>query len=146
MDRSAEQFVALLSSLAQKVDEDIYLVDELYDAVDLLDSSDTVREVFPAIFEFFEQHPAAELGEPGPLVHLIEESYPGGYEEQLLESLARKPVHHTVWMANRLLNNKTVVDPLRSHLQFAIRNTPTHPLADESARRVAVQFIGHQGL
>ena len=61
MDRSAEQFVALLSSLAQKADEDISLVDELYGLVDLLDSSDTVREVFPAIFEFFEQPIALSL-------------------------------------------------------------------------------------
>jgi hypothetical protein len=141
MDENAAQFVKILSELP---DDDTSLVDELYDAVELLDSSDTVQEVFPAIFSFFELHPAADLGSPGPLVHLTEKAYPGGYEDQLLASLARKPVHSTVWMANRLLNDDSLAEPLRSRLQAAIKDTTVHPLADDAAKQIATQFIDHQ--
>lgn len=146
MDEFAAQFVEILSGLPDEVDDGTSLVDELCDAVDVLDSSDTVREVFPAIFDFFELHPAADVGSPGPLVHLIEKTSPGRYEEQLLASLARKPVHHTVWMANRLLNDDAVDEPLRSRLQAAIKDTTAHPLANDAARQTAIQFIDHQGL
>ena len=146
MDESANQFVAILSKLGQEKGDDASLVDELYDAVDLLDGSDTVNEVYPAIFDLFERCPSANFGMPGPLVHLVEKSFPGGYEKLLLASLARKPVHHTVWMANRLLNANDIDNSMRSQLQLAIQKTINHPSADDTAKQVAAQFMKHHGL
>ncbi|MCH9693462.1 MAG: hypothetical protein K0U72_03040 [Gammaproteobacteria bacterium] len=146
MDEIARQFATTLGNLAPDARGDDSLVDELYEALDLLESSDTVSAVFPAIFGLFEKHPNADFGMPGPLVHLLEGEYPGGYEDLLLESLARKPVPHTVWMANRLLNSSDVVDPLRVRLQRALKNTVSHPSADEGTRRDAAGFIEHQRL
>ena len=144
MDKPSEQFVAALSKLTQKAEDETSLVDELYEAVDLLDSSETVSEVFPAIFRLFESYPAADFGTPGPLVHLIEKSFPGGYEELLLVSLERRPVHQTVWMANRLLNSDDIDGRLRGRLQSALKKAAEHSAADERARQVAAQFIEHQ--
>src|SRR5258706_1872315 len=56
------------------------------------------------ILRFMEEHPGLDYGMPGPLVHFIEEFYLKGYEERLIESVARKPTMLTVWMLNRVLN------------------------------------------
>lgn len=56
------------------------------------------------ILRFMENYPEVELGTPGPLVHYVERFYGEGYEEKLIESIARKPTSHTVWMLNRLIN------------------------------------------
>lgn len=145
MDESAKKFVELLADLSQTIVDSDDSVGELHDAVDLLGSSDTVAEVFPSVFRLFEKCPKADFGMPGPLVHLLEDSYPGGYEELLLESLAKKPVTHTVWMANRLLNSVDVIDPLRSRLRRALKDVIDHPLADDLVKEDAERFLARHG-
>jgi hypothetical protein len=102
-DSICEEFICRLSALdPEELGDD--LVYELGDLVETIEDHPDPRPVFPAVFLFFEAHPDADLGMPGPLVHLLEGTYPGGYEELLVQSLARKPVSLTLWMANRLLN------------------------------------------
>jgi hypothetical protein len=62
-----------------------------------------VESVEP-ILHFMEEHPDLDYGMPGPLVHFTENFYLKGYEEKLVESVARKPTMMTVWMLNRILN------------------------------------------
>lgn len=46
--------------------------------------------------------PRFDLGTPGPIVHTLEKL--PGYQQYLMESLARFPTPLTVWMVNRILN------------------------------------------
>ena len=141
MDETAKKFIERLSDLSKSMKDTDDVVGELYDAVDLLNSSNTIAEVFPAVFLLFEQFPAAGFGTPGPLVHLIEATPPGGYEVLLLDSLARKPVPHTIWMANRLLNSEDVADPLRGQLRQALKDTIDHPAANDAVKQQAADFL-----
>jgi hypothetical protein len=86
-------------------DDDTALVEKLYDLTDSLQEVEDPERVYPSIFEFMENYPSAETGSPGPLVHFIERSFPGGYERLSMDSLRRKPASHTLQMANRLLNS-----------------------------------------
>ena len=47
---------------------------------------------------------AEDYGMPGLVVHYIERYFLQGYEQLLFESLTRKPIQHTLWMLNRILN------------------------------------------
>lgn len=58
--------------------------------------------VAPILFNFLERLDQADLGSPGPVVHLLE-ALPG-YEGHLQQSLRRRPTPLTVWMVNRILN------------------------------------------
>jgi hypothetical protein len=64
-------------------------------------------QAMPSLFAILEKHPKTDFGAPGPIVHLLETYYKKGYEEALLESLARLPVPLTVWMLNRIINGSS---------------------------------------
>ena len=57
-----------------------------------------------AILCFMEAHPDIDYGMPGSLVHFAERFHHKGYENELVQSLERRPTQHTAWMMNRLLN------------------------------------------
>jgi len=61
-------------------------------------------EAIEPILKFMEINPAIDYGTPGPLVHFIERFYGKGYEDELINSVSRKPTQHTIWMLNRVIN------------------------------------------
>jgi len=93
-----------------------------------------------AVLSFMEQHPDAEFGNPGPLVHFLESFYGFGYEHELLVSVARKPTKHTIWMLNRLINGAKDADT-RSRLVEALRQAASHPFADAGTRERAIDLV-----
>ena len=92
------------------------------------------------VLSFMEQHPEAEFGNPGPLVHFLEGFYGFGYEHELLISVARKPTKHTIWMLNRLINGTKDADT-RSRFVEALRQAASHPFADAGTRERAVDLL-----
>ena len=66
---------------------------------------------------------------PGALVHFSEKFHHHGYEEKLLESISRRPVSHTIWMLNRLINGTDVPATRQRYVDAMIR-TKSHPLLD----------------
>lgn len=58
----------------------------------------------PPLFHLLERLDTADLGSPGPVVHLLERSAGPGYHGLLADSVRRKPTPLTVWMVNRVLN------------------------------------------
>jgi hypothetical protein len=66
------------------------------------DHAEDVQGISRLLLGFVERVDGADLGSPGPIVHMLERL--PGYEVYLKESLARKPAWLTVWMANRILN------------------------------------------
>ena len=112
-------------------------------------SSDLVDEWYAAgadlqtvepILAFMERHPEVDYGTPGPLVHFVEKFYRRGYEAKLLASVDRRPTPQTTWMLNRLING-TKTEPARTELVEAMKGIVNHPLADDTTRREAVQFV-----
>lgn len=105
-----------------------------------LRSSGAGIEAVRVILQFMEEHPTTEYGQPGPLVHFVEKLYQHGYEAELLASLSRRPVAHTVWMLNRIMND--IEDPaeLESY-RDAMRAAGQHPRADEETRQNVELFL-----
>ena len=91
------------------------------------------------ILRFMENHTSVDFGSPGPLVHFVEQFYKHGYEQKLLQSIARKPTSHTVWMLNRLING--TVQPDKQLLIDAMQQVKQHPLADQSTIQRAAEFL-----
>lgn len=102
-----------------------------------LDTSD-VHGCIDRVFEFFEAHPVADLGVPGPLVHFVEQFYPE-YKARLLFSLRRTPSLSGVWMANRILN-ADLGSSDRARFFASLEGVVLNPAADAEVRAFAKRF------
>jgi hypothetical protein len=117
--------------------------ERLYELVKLLEHEEAPSSVFPAIFRFFERNEGVEIGNPGPLVHFLEQFYPE-YLKLLVESVRRRPVEHTVWMVNRILNDASISEFTRQSLLRLLQITRDNPELNETIRRSAGGFLGFQ--
>lgn len=119
-------------------------VDYLYEFLDRLTplAPELRSPVVSAIFRLIERYPEAELGSPGPLVHVLE-SIPG-YEPFLRDSVLRQPTDLNVWMVNRILNSE-IPSEARSNWIAVLETVLKHSLASREAQDVASGFLKHQG-
>ena len=108
--------------------------------VDTWASSGVGLDVVDPVLGFIERHPALDFGSPGPLVHFVERFYGRGYEDKLLESVARKPTPLTAWMLNRLINGAKS-EPAKDSLLGAMRRIASDPMADAETRDAAQHFV-----
>ena len=93
----------------------------------------------PLLYSFMERLDRADLGSPGPIVHLLEAW--AGYRPLLAESLRRKPTPLTVWMANRVLNSDP---PDATEWRNLLRNAQSHAAASTEAQTDARDFLEYQ--
>ena len=113
-----------------------------YEIMDELKSKKDVSLAIESIFKLIEKHPSTDFGSPGPLVHTIE-SLIGLYENNLFESLNRRPTPLTLWMLNRIINGEhniiikqNLIDRLSSYLE--------HPSNDKKTIDTIKEFLDHQ--
>lgn len=105
-----------------------------------LEAIGDIEQCAPVLFRTMERLDGQDLGSPGPLVHTLE-SWRGGYEPFLGESMRRKPTALSVWMVNRLLNS----DPADTELWLSLlRSVSDHPAATEVTKMLARDFLSHQ--
>lgn len=97
-------------------------------------------EAVEPILKFMEEHPDIEYGMPGALVHFVENFCGKGYEEKLLESLARRPTAHTTWMLNRVINATRNAATKKKYLA-AMENAKSHPEADDATIQSVEEFL-----
>ena len=83
---------------------------DTFSVLNMIDTDDDAKSYFTDIFKLMEANPDIDYGMPGPVVHFMEKYYGNGYEEELLESVKRKPTLHTLWMMNRVLNDDDLKD------------------------------------
>jgi len=95
-----------------------------------------------AMFAVFERNPEiTALGEPGPLVHAIEQV--PGYENYLAASLDRAPSYYGVWMVNRILSSELPPEVREAYLAI-LRKVAESEAAPWSVRGTAKEFLGFQ--
>jgi hypothetical protein len=70
------------------------------------ENSNVGLDAVEPILRFMEDHPDWDYGMPGAFVHYMESFYGSGYESKLIESIERRPIMHTIWMLNRLINGE----------------------------------------
>ena len=110
-----------------------------------LKSSGATAVIIEPIFRFMEAHPDEDFGAPDSLVHFMERFDQEGHEyaDKLLNSLARKPTPHTVWMSNRCINGAK--EPARrEQLIKVLRQVQDHPSAAKNAKTAATRFLEYQ--
>ncbi len=112
----------------------------LYDFIDHVEKLPNKRDALPAIFSFFEENHAKELGSPGPLVHFIEEE--NDYHQILKDSLKRKPTVLTLWMVNRIING--VPEAEKSEWLSVLELVVGNESADDISRAEATRYLEHQ--
>jgi hypothetical protein len=117
-------------------------MEQLGPLTDEVRSSEEGQMAMESMRRVIERNPDVALGSPGPLVHTLETFYKKGYEEKLLESLARKPTDLTVWMLNRLVNGAEGRTK-ESYLDL-LTEIAENGANDESARRSASRFLEYQ--
>jgi len=129
--------------------EDIAAMDDFATrSAELVDEWSRLDDCFDAvepILRFMERHSSLDFGMPGPLVHFVERYYGYGYEQKLLDSIRRKPISHTVWMLNRVINGAKEPD-IRNHLIGILKGVRNNPTIDENARNLANQFLSKLGV
>jgi hypothetical protein len=112
-------------------------LDELCDAMRAVNDPATCA---PVMFRTMERMDVVDLGSPGPLVHTLE-TWRGGYEQLLAESILRKPTPLSVWMVNRILNARPVdAESWMALLRAVVGN----PAASAEAKAEAARFVEYQ--
>ena len=149
MARSIHEIIEGINSLVADDfnlwNEDAYGMERLYELTDDLkempDRSLALRSMFDLIERFPDPDAHTSLGTPGPLVHAIESIE--GYEDELLQSLDRRPTTYTVLMINRILNISVSEDQRKKFMSLLL-DTTHHPKASEDTIRDALSFYNFQ--
>lgn len=106
---------------------------------DELEELDDSAAIAATLFVFIERLDGADIGSPGPTVHLLERL--PGYERHLAESLRRRPSRLALWMANRILN---LDRPDRQSWLQLLRSAADDPGLPEGVREEAREFLEYQ--
>jgi len=140
MLRRFEEIAADFDALTAGDFDDAYGRERLYRLCDEMRAANDVALCAPVMFRTMERLDAVELGTPGPLVHTLE-TWRGGYERFLVESIRRKPSPLAVWMVNRILNTK----PADTGDWLALlRSVANYPAASSATKIQARGFVTYQ--
>jgi hypothetical protein len=104
------------------------------------ESADAGIDTIEPILRFMVENPALDFGMPGALVHFVERFYGKGNEEKLIESVERKPIAHTVWMLNRVINGTKIL-ATKQNLIAVMERVKTHSRADQNTVQSATRFL-----
>ncbi len=75
----------------------------MYESIDNIKSAGYGLNAVGGLLSLLERHPEVWFGDPGAIVHFIEQFSPD-YEILLLESVKRSPSFTTIFMVNRCIN------------------------------------------
>jgi hypothetical protein len=115
----------------------------LYDLSDMLEGQE-LTDVLAEIFRFYEKHPDIELGNPGPLVTLMENSGIN-YVPELLTSLESSPTYVTVNTLARIINTD-IDDADKVRFVAIIEAIAKSTDGNESAIATAKEYLEHRAL
>lgn len=111
----------------------------LCDFIEKLESLPNQRDSIPDIFSFLASHSDKELGSPGPLVYFLEKD--SDYQEELKESLQRKPTVLNLSMVNRIINDTSGSE--RKEWLAILEQVCEQESADSYAKSFAKEFLEH---
>lgn len=139
---SAEVIISQLKAISSASD----FVDRSHDLVQSWHSEVGfgAKAIIDGVLRFMEMHPDLDFGSPGPLVHRLEKFSLEIYVPLLMESIARIPTTHTVWMLNRIINSE-LKGPWRDSLIEEMRRISRRADVTSGVKANALHFIEHQG-
>ena len=95
-----EEIIVALKSRAKPY-EDYSIDDDIKQAMFNLANPYVLVE---PILELIATNPTVDFGNPGELVHFVEQFYKKGYEDLLIASVLKQPSPHNIWMLHRCFN------------------------------------------
>jgi hypothetical protein len=108
MSDQIDQLVVDLDAY-EPTDDSVANEEQLQILVDIWEGLPEREQALPAFLRLFERYPEySGLGEPGPLVHAVEQI--PGYEDEVIASLGRVPNYYGIWMLGRILDRDTMPD------------------------------------
>lgn len=118
------------------------LIGDLYDIVEPIEDEKDIELTFEPIFSFFEKYPDADVGNPGPLVHLLESHYPK-YMDLLLESIKKRANYMGVIMLSRVLNGELSPNSRDEYMKL-LKTVANSDLEDEITKETAMEIYQFQ--
>jgi len=140
MKNNLEQFCSALGDLQPNNSD--HLVADLYDIVELLDNEKNISSIYEPVFNFLETYPEEDVGNPGPLVHLIERNNPE-HIPRLVHSIKQKPTYMCVIMLSRVLNSNLSQEDY-SHYLSLIKTVSESDSVDEIIKENAKEVYDFQ--
>lgn len=137
----AAQLDALTAADFDDMNADADGLERLYAITDELAGHPDPPAWAPLLLRLLERLDTADLGSPGPVVHLLEGSAGPAYHPLLAESVRRKPTPLTVWMVNRVLNAGPADAGTWLELLAGVERTPE---VSQEAAAEARQFLAYQ--
>ncbi len=134
MEAKLNTFCRLLESLEPKLSH----VPDLYDLLEPIREATDIRPTYDSIFRFIERYPDADLGNPGPLIHFIEKSYPD-YVPHLLASLNTYPTYYSVMLLHRILHLDLPTPERQSYLSI-LKQLSKSETINQDASAIAREF------
>ena len=132
-----EQEIAKIEASIDAYDEVDTIV--MANSVDAIANAGYKLEAVEPLLQLIERHPTAYFGDPGEIVHFIEQ-FQGEYEQYLLESLKRTPAVTTVWMLNRWIN----VSDHKEELIGIMKEIANRTDVDEQIKERAQEYVDFQ--
>lgn len=133
-----KSLIELMNELSNSISDENF-TDIAYDITDEIEGMPDAFDAVEPILKLMESNPDADFGKPGPLVHFVETFYKKGYEEKLVESLQRRPIMHTVWMLNRIINGSE--GDKKEYFLSVLKNISKVPNLDSEVVALAEQFL-----
>ena len=128
-----EMLEELIKKMEDMIDSDDFeMVQE--ECVEEIERTDLGLSAVELLLKLMERHPLADFGMPGAIVHFVERFYKQGYEDMLFQSVKNSPTIHTVWMLNRICNDKNSDDKFRELLAETAERSDIDIVIVESAK------------
>ena len=128
-----EMLEELIKKMEDMIDSDDFeMVQE--ECVEEIERTDLGLSAVEPLLKLMERHPLADFGMPGAIVHFAERFYKQGYEDMLFQSVKNSPTIHTVWMLNRICNDKNSDDKFRELLAETAERSDIDIAIVESAK------------
>lgn len=128
----------LIKKMEDNIDSDDFeRIEE--ECIEEIEESDLGLSAVEPLIKLMERHPLADFGVPGAIVHFVEKFYKNGYEDILYQSIKRSPAMHTVWMLNRICNDKNSHDKFKKLLA----ETAERDDIDNAIAKSAKEFLGN---
>ena len=102
-----EQEIAKIEASIDKYDEADLSV--IYDSIDTITNAGYKSEAIEPLLQLFERHPMAYFGDPGAIVHFIEQ-FSGEYVEEFMGILKE--------IAGRTDVDKTIIERAQEYVDF----------------------------
>ena len=129
-----------LSEIIKKIEDNINCDDFeiiMTECMEDIESNHNRLASVKPLLQLMERNPLIRFGSPGAIVHFLETFYKKGYEEELVDSIKRKPTIHTIWMLNRIING---TDNKEYYLSL-LENIYENKLYDNEIRDEALYFL-----